>query len=128
MSAAFIPSRMQITTDRYKMMIAAGVLTKYDRVELIDGDLLNMAPIGSKHSAITSRFHELFVLKGVKLRLYARYGVAEYWVVDVEGRRIVTYREPSVQGYARTLECAGGDLVAPLAFPDVKIAVGDLFG
>jgi|ERR1700722_6831992 len=188
MSAAFIPSRMQITTDRYKMMIAAGVLTKYDRVELIDGDLLNMAPIGSKHSAITSRFHELFVLavsraatvvsggpvdlgefsepqpdlallkrradfyrdklpeaadvlllievsdsslsfdQGVKLRLYARYGVAEYWVVDVEGRRIVTYREPSVQGYARTLECAGGDLVAPLAFPDVKIAVGDLFG
>ena len=32
--------------------------------------------------------------QGVKLRIYARYGVVEYWVVDVEGRRVVTYREP----------------------------------
>ena len=53
---------MQITTNRYQMMVAAGVLTKYDRVELIEGDLLNMAPIGTQHSAITSRLHELFVL------------------------------------------------------------------
>jgi Uma2 family endonuclease len=66
--------------------------------------------------------------QGVKRRIYARYGVSEYWVVDVDGRRIVTYREPMGQGYARTLEFAGADVVAPLAFPDVKIVVGDLFG
>jgi len=65
--------------------------------------------------------------QGVKLRIYARYGVAEYWVVDVEGRRIITYREPVGQGYARTLEFAGTDVVAPPTFPDVKIVVGDLF-
>jgi Uma2 family endonuclease len=66
--------------------------------------------------------------QGVKLRIYARYGVAEYWVVDVEGRRIVTYRESMGQGYGHTLQFAGADVVAPLAFPDLKIVLGDLFG
>lgn len=36
-------------------MVATEVLTKYDRVDLIDGEILEMAPIGSKHSAITAR-------------------------------------------------------------------------
>jgi Uma2 family endonuclease len=31
---------------------------------------------------------------GVKARLYARAGIAEYWVVDVAGRRIVVHRAP----------------------------------
>jgi hypothetical protein len=44
------------------MMIATGVLTKYDRIELIEGDMLDMAPIGLSHMAITSRLHEFFVL------------------------------------------------------------------
>jgi Uma2 family endonuclease len=66
--------------------------------------------------------------QGAKLNLYARHGVAEYWVVDVEGTRIVTYCEPSARGYARTLAVAGADLIAPLAFPALKVAVGELFG
>ena len=64
MSSAFTPTRTRITTNRYQMMVAAGVLTKYDRIELIEGDMLDMAPIGLKHSALTSRLHELFVLVG----------------------------------------------------------------
>jgi hypothetical protein len=62
MSSAFTPTRMRISTDRYEMMIATGVLTKYDRIELIEGDMLDMAPIGTKHSAITSMLSEIFVL------------------------------------------------------------------
>jgi Uma2 family endonuclease len=169
------------------MMVATGVLTKYDRIELIEGDMLDMAPIGTKHSAITSRLNELFVLavarsatvvvggpvnlgefsepqpdlmllkrradfysgklpesvdvmllievsdsslafdQGVKLNLYARYGVGEYWVVDVEGRRVVTYREPTAKGYIRMAEFQAPDAVTPRAFPGVKIAVGEIF-
>ncbi len=30
------------------MMVATGVLTKYDRIELIEGDMLDMAPMGWK--------------------------------------------------------------------------------
>jgi len=66
--------------------------------------------------------------QSVKLNLYARYGVAEYWVVDVEGKRIVTYREPTAKGYIRKTELEPPDGVTPHAFPDVKIAVGGIFG
>ena len=65
--------------------------------------------------------------QSVKLNLYARYGVPEYWVVDVEGRRIVTYREPTAKGYVRKVEFAATDIVTAQAFPGVRIAVGDLF-
>jgi hypothetical protein len=53
MSSAFTPSRTRISTDRYQTMVVTGVLTKYDRIELIEGDMLDMAPIGLKHVAIT---------------------------------------------------------------------------
>jgi Putative restriction endonuclease len=62
MSAEYAPSRTRISTNRYQMMVAAGVLAKYDRVELVEGDMLDRAPIGTKHSAITSRLNELFLL------------------------------------------------------------------
>lgn len=65
---------------------------------------------------------------GVKLNLYARYGVSEYWVVDVEVRRVVSHREPTPKGYARTTEHTTGDVLVPQAFPELKVAVGEIFG
>ncbi len=43
-------------------MVAAGVLTAQDRIELIDGELTNMAPIGPKHAALTARLTKLLIL------------------------------------------------------------------
>jgi hypothetical protein len=37
MSVVFTPQRMRISVDRYEKMVETGVLTKYDRVELIEG-------------------------------------------------------------------------------------------
>lgn len=50
-----------------------------------------------------------------KARLYARYGVAEFWVVD--GRTLTTHvhREPSSDGYAGVMELGPNDAAAPLA-------------
>jgi len=62
MNAAFTPTRMRITTDRYQKMVATGVLTKYDRIELIEGEMLNMAPIGPKHATVADRLARLFML------------------------------------------------------------------
>lgn len=62
MNTAFAPARMRITTERYQKMVAAGVLAKYDRIELIEGELLQMAPIGAKHAALTARLTRLFNL------------------------------------------------------------------
>jgi hypothetical protein len=38
MGTAFTPTRTRISTNRYQMMVAMGVLTKYDRIELIEGE------------------------------------------------------------------------------------------
>jgi Uma2 family endonuclease len=61
MSAVFTPTRLRISVDRYQKMVAVGVLTKYDRVELIEGEILEMAPIGVAHAEVTDRLNRLFV-------------------------------------------------------------------
>jgi len=53
---------MRITTDRYQKMVASGVLTPEDRVELIEGEILDKAPIGAEHAALTALLTRLFNL------------------------------------------------------------------
>jgi Uma2 family endonuclease len=45
---------------------------------------------------------------GRKARLYARAGIPEYWVVDVEGNRVLLHTNPAEQGYAERLEVPFG--------------------
>jgi Uma2 family endonuclease len=54
--------RARISVELYQKMVATGDLTKNDRVELIDGDLLAMAPIGAKHAALSVRITKAFIL------------------------------------------------------------------
>jgi Uma2 family endonuclease len=65
--------------------------------------------------------------RGSKLALYARYGVMEYWIVDVVDERIEVYREPTTRGYLRTTEHTGPDEASPLAFPGMKLSVSTVF-
>jgi Uma2 family endonuclease len=55
--------------------------------------------------AISSRQRDL----AVKPQLYARAGVAEYWVVDVTQNVVVVHREPAADGYRSRAELAPGD-------------------
>jgi len=41
-------------------MALAGILAEDDRLELIDGDLIDMTPIGSRHAGAVSRLTRLF--------------------------------------------------------------------
>ncbi len=41
----------RFTTAEYGQMIRAGVLTKDHRVELLDGEIVDMAPIGPEHNS-----------------------------------------------------------------------------
>lgn len=63
---------------------------------------------------------------GVKARLYASAAIAEYWVLDIAGRRVIVHREPSAEGYAQTLAYATDEALAPLAAPESPIAVAAL--
>ena len=48
-----------------------------------------------------------------KPALYARAAVGEYWVVDVEGRRIIVHRAPRGGSYTAVLDVRAGARIAP---------------
>jgi len=52
--------------NEYHALAAAGILTEDDRVELLDGRIIAMSPIGSKHLHCVNRLVDLFAQ-----RLYA---------------------------------------------------------
>ncbi len=51
--------RRLFTTEEYHRMMQNGVLTEDDRVELIEGEILEMSPIGSRHAACVKRLNRL---------------------------------------------------------------------
>ena len=60
--------------------------------------------------------------EGVKLALYARNGIAEYWVADVNERALLIFTQPSDLGYGHTRHLRGDDCL-PLS----QQRVGSLF-
>ena len=51
--------RHLFTVDDFAHMGEAGILAEDDRVELIDGEMREMTPIGPAHAAIVGRLAEL---------------------------------------------------------------------
>ena len=54
--AALAPTRRRFTVAEYYAMADAGILSENDRVELLDGDLIVMPPIGDWHAAKVDLF------------------------------------------------------------------------
>lgn len=181
------PVRHAFTVAEYYRMAESGVLPPGRRTELIDGDVIEMSPIGPLHAAVVrliqGRFQELLgrrailsvqlpirlgeagepqpdvaVLRArgdayarehpapadvllvvevsdttlvfdreVKAALYARAGLVEYWLVDLPNRLIVVHRSPAADGYRELVRASAGDTVSPAAFPDVRLAVDEVF-
>ncbi|MBX9626400.1 MAG: Uma2 family endonuclease [Gemmataceae bacterium] len=68
-----------------------------------------------------------------KAGLYAAAGIADYWVVDVTGRRVLVYRSPAPDpkgkygaGYSSVTVLSPGQGLAPLAAPHAPVAADDL--
>lgn len=180
------PMRRRLTVDEYHRMGEAGILGEDNRVELIDGELVTMAPIGSGHAyivdlmtdslvrqvprnclvriqnpiqlgdfgepepdmAIVKRQNyrlqhpqasDVLVLVEVaetslkydrttKLRLYARFGIPEVWIIDVDGKRVEVYRTPQAdaQTYQDVRRYTKG-FVVPEAIPGIELRVADLW-
>ncbi len=65
--------------------------------------------------------------------LYARAGIADYWIVDIPDRRLEVYREPVPDSaatfgwrYGRAYALGREDRISPLAAPAAQISVADL--
>jgi Uma2 family endonuclease len=64
----------------------------------------------------------------VKGPLYAAAGVAEYWIVDVDGGAVEVYRDP-IQGHYRSgRRITRGQSFGPQAFPELLLSVADILG
>ncbi len=55
-------ARRLFTVDEYYQMAAVGILHEDDRVELIEGEILQMAAIGSRHAGCVDRLTQWFVV------------------------------------------------------------------
>lgn len=65
--------------------------------------------------------------------LYARAGIADYWLVNLPAQRLEVYRHPVLQaeayygwGYEVVQYVTGGTQVSPLAVPQARVVVTDL--
>ena len=61
-----------------------------------------------------------------KARLYARAGIAEYWILNLRARQLETFRAPRNGKYSQTRVLAETETVSPLEAPDAEIAIADL--
>ena len=179
--------RHRLTVEDYHRMGEAGTFAPGERVELIDGEIIDRPPIGSSHGGTVNRLNHLLVTavgeraivsvqnsivlgdhsepepdvallrpredfyrsataraedvllvievavttlaydRDVKLSLYARHGIPEVWLIDVEGGRLTAHRDPSDGRYA-TLETPA-DLrdLRPRELDGVGLDLSDLF-
>jgi Uma2 family endonuclease len=141
----------RLTVHDFHRMGEAGILSINSRMELIEGEITDMAPIGSRHAAIVKQLMALFVRavgaraivsvqdpiilgeysepepdlallrprddfyalalpraddvfliievadttlrydREIKIPLYARHGIPEVWLIDVEGRTLTIF-------------------------------------
>ena len=52
--------RRRFTSEEYHQMTEAGILGEDDRVELIEGEIVEMTPIGHRHAACVKRINQAF--------------------------------------------------------------------
>ena len=72
-----------ITVEQYEQMVQAGVFPEDDRIELIEGQMINMSPIGASHSG---------QVKGLN-RLLAKY-VTEAALISIQDPIRLPQSEP----------------------------------
>jgi Uma2 family endonuclease len=178
----------RFTVADYHRMAEAGILGEDDRVELIEGEIVDMTPIGRRHQAGVDHLTELFIqgLSGkvivrvqgsirlselsepepdlvllrrradfyanvdagpddvllvvevadtslpydrdVKVPLYARAGIPEVWLVDLNGASVIVHRDPGPQGYREVITARGTERLSPQAFPDFALTPSQILG
>ncbi len=59
-----VPQRKHyFTVKEYHAMAEAGIFTEADRVELIEGEIFEMSPIGNRHASHVNRLTNLFIVR-----------------------------------------------------------------
>jgi len=78
-------------------------------------------PLIIEVSATSLRFDRI-----TKSRLYARHGVEEYWIVNVDEAVVEVHREPAGDAWATRTVHGAGEVLRPLLLPDVSVELDPL--
>lgn len=187
MEAMSVVQPYRFTVEDFERMGRAGVFDESARIELLDGQIVEMTPIGPPHAgtvkallrllaklvgdrailsvqdpAVLGDFSEpqpdvmllrpskdsyreahpeaadvLLLIevadtsvrldRAVKTPIYARAGIQEYWIVDLQGRAVEVYRDPTGDAYRLVEEHRDGP-VSPAALPGIELDVGEILG
>jgi Uma2 family endonuclease len=65
---------------------------------------------------------------GKKQRAYAKAGIPECWVVDLNGRQLHVFRKPAAAGYANADVLEDGDEVVSSAVKGLRFTVTEMLG
>jgi Uma2 family endonuclease len=61
-----------------------------------------------------------------KVELYAAAGIPEYWVLDLNSRQLLVFRDPTANGYGTKFTVPADGSVSPLAVPAASVKVAEL--
>ena len=59
----------------------------------------------------------------IKAKIYARSGIADYWVLNVGDRQLHVFREPTENGYQSEVILGETASISPIEFPAFNIAI-----
>ena len=62
-----------------------------------------------------------------KLELYAKQGINDYWIVNLNEQRLEVYRQPKADTYQQQQTLLAGEFIQPLKFPEISLAIADIF-
>ncbi len=173
------------TVEEYHKMGEAGIFGEDDRVELIDGEIVEMTPIGWRHANCVNDLNMLLVRfasdryvvsvqnpltisehgepqpdlvllkrrphgrlpapedvllvievsdttlaydRNIKLPRYARAGIPEVWIVDLQNQTIEVHASPEGERYARVRRYGREDELRSETVPDLILPVGEILG
>ena len=79
-----VAQTFRFTVDEYHKLADAGILEEDDRVELLDGEIILMSPVGYRHAKAVRRLNKIFVR-----------GSGDRYEVDVQDPVVIgDYSEP----------------------------------
>ena len=176
--------RHRLTTDDYYKMGEAGIFRENDRIELIEGDIIDKAPIGSRHAYTVDKL--AYIIQGqisdkillriqnplrlnqhnepepdlalvtnknysshhpdsketlliievadtslvydleIKTALYAQHNVPETWVINLNDKKIHTFRQPHNGTYQQQNACDIGT-ITPTQVSDLVFDIDKLW-
>lgn len=186
-AAPALPALHRLSVADFMSMVEVGILRDDERIELIEGEMIDMAPIGSQHVSTVALLGKMLILaannkaivtsqspvvlgthsepqpdllllkarsdyyanalpqppdvlllvevadsslnfdRNTKIPLYAKHGVPEVWLINLQDKALEIFREPHPGGYRVTLRPRREESISPMLFPDFSIPVERLF-